>query len=380
VQWILGLGAAYSVALNGITVMPVLVLALSKLSGYDEGLATIVASAELAGLALYGIFLPKLALRSWRVVAIVGLLLVLAGEAASFWLQSPVALAGARLVTGLGEGAVFSLVSTGLASLANAERLWGALSLICGLATGVLLLVVSLMPPRETGASVFLVLAAFVALMAPFFLLISKRSQVMATATHHSKLDSRNMRLTMLIVFLVYGVQAGQWAICGYVGERAGLTGGQVGLYLALSSLAGFLGAIVPSTTHDKTKRRHLVLAGLLIMAASIYFLFNVHAAWVFAAAQVFVNVGFYITTPFVTGILTENDADGSLMSRILVIAIVGATIGTAVAGPIYTAAGPSIFAWSCLFPLAVAAVFASSIFGHLNKSSPGALAEKVMN
>lgn len=379
ILWILGLSAAYAVALNGTMVMPVVVLSISKLAGYDEGLATIVASAELAGIALYGIFLPKLAVRSWKAVAFCGLTAVTAGEAISFWLQAPGPLSAARLVTGLGEGAIFSLVSMSLASLANAERLWGALSLIGGSAMGILLFVVSLMPHQETAAPVFLMLAAFAALMAPLFFFVARRSTTMAVAPHHSKLDRGKMLLAMIVVFLVYAVQAAQWAVCGYVGERVGLGSGEVGFYLAVSSLAGFLGAVVPSFIHDKTQRLPAVLSGFFIMAVSIYFLFNRLTPPVFITSQVFVNIGFYIATPFVTGILTENDSDGSLMSRTLVIAIVGAAVGTAAAGPVFAIWGAHVFAWACLLPLAATALCGMVVFGHLHKTLPGVAVAKVM-
>ena len=371
IWWILGLSAAYAVALNGTMVMPVVVLAMSKLAGYDEGLATVVASAELAGIAIYGIFLAGLAARSWKAVAIAGIVAVAGGEALSFWLHSPWLLAGARLAAGLGEGAIFSLVCMNLASLANAERLWGAISLIGGTAMGLLLFVVSLMPLGQNSAPVFLVIAGFSILMAPVFILLSRRPTSMAAASIHARLDRRRMLLTMVVVFLVYAVQAAQWAICGYVGERVGLSGGEVGFYLAVSSLAGFIGAVVPTMNRDKAKRLPLVLMGFLIMGVAIFFLFNIFTAFVFVTTQVFVNIGFYVVTPFLTGVLTENDPDGSLMSRVLVVAIVGATVGTAVAGPILVAAGPSAVAWSCLVPLVVAAVLAMLVFGHLHKVRP---------
>jgi DHA1 family inner membrane transport protein len=371
IWWILGLSAAYAVALNGTMVMPVVVLSMSKLAGYDEALATIVASAELSGIAIYGLLLSKFTTRSWKAVAAVGLLAVLVGETASFYLQAPWLLAGARFVAGLGEGAIFSIVSASLASLANAERLWGALSLIGGSTMGVLLFVVSLMPQQQTGTPVFLVLAVFTAIMAPFFLLISRRKTAMATATHHSRLDGGKLIAAMSIVLLVYAVQAAQWAICAYIGERVGLSGGEIGFYLAISSLAGFVGAVVPAATRDKSKRLLLVMTGFLIMAVSIYFLFNVLSVAVFVATQILVNIGFYMVTPFVTGVLTENDPDGSLMSRTLVIAIVGATIGTAVAGPVFATAGAVAFAWFCLLPLALAALGATMVFGHLHRTLP---------
>jgi DHA1 family inner membrane transport protein len=368
--WIVGLSAAYAVALNGTMVTPVVVLSISKLSGYDEGLATIVAAAELAGIALYGIFLPGLAKRSWKPVAIAGLIAVIAGEASSFWLHAPWALAGARLVAGLGEGAIFSIVCMNLASLANAERFWGLISLVGGTTMGLLLFVVSLMTLEPDSAPVFLAIAAFTVIMAPFFILLGNRPRTMPPASGESRLDRGKMLLTMAVVFLVYAVQAAQWAICGYVGERVGLSGGEVGFYLAVSSLLGFVGAIVPSMTRERSMRLPSVLLGFLVMAVAIYFLFNIFTAFVFVTTQVFVNIGFYIVTPFLTGVLTENDADGSLMSRTLVVAIVGATVGTGVAGPILVATSPSVFAWSCLLPLLVAAVLAMIVFGHLHRSA----------
>jgi hypothetical protein len=96
--------------------------------------------------------------------------------------------------------------------------------------------------------------------------------------------------------------------------------------------------------------------------------LFNWLTPPVFVAAQVFVNIGFYVVTPFVTGILTENDADGSLMARTLIVAIVGAAVGTAVAGPIFAGSGPSAVALACLLPLAAAAACATIVFGHLHR------------
>lgn len=373
IWWILGLSAAYAVALNGTMVMPVVVLSMSRLAGYDEGLATIVASTELAGIALYGIFLPGLAKRSWKVVAAAGLIAVVVGEASSFWLHMPWALASARLVTGLGEGAIFSLVCMNLASLANAERLWGAISLIGGTAMGLLLFVVSFMPQKPDSAPAFLLIAAFTVIMAPFLILVTRRPISMPPASDHSRLDRGKMLLTLAVVFLVYAVQAAQWAICGYVGERVGLGGGEVGFYLAVSSLLGFVGAIVPSMTRERSMWLPSVLVGLLVMAVAIYFLFNIFTAFVFVTTQVFVNIGFYIVTPFLTGLLTENDADGSLMSRTLVVAIVGATMGTGIAGPILVATDASVFAWSCLLPLLLAAVLGTVVFGHLRRGASAA-------
>ncbi len=368
IWWILGLSAAYAAALNGTMVMPVVVLAISKLPGYDEGLATLVASAELAGIAIYGLFFPRLALKSWRMVTGLGALAIVAGQTASFLLPDPVPLVGARLLAGLGEGAIFSLVAASLASKADAERLWGEISLFGGSAMGLLLFIISIVPQLQAGSNVFLTIALFAAAMAPLFFLITRRAADSQPVSEQAHLDRDKMLAAMGIVFLTYAVQAAQWAICGYVGEQIGLQNSELGIYLAISSLAGFAGAVVPALTTDKGKRLPLVMAGFLIMAVSIYCLFNFPTRAAFITAQILVNVGFYIVTPFVTGIITENDRDGSLVSRTLVIAIIGATLGTAAAGPAFAAWGGSEFAWLCLIPLALGAGGAMVVFGHLHR------------
>ncbi|MCF3641277.1 MFS transporter [Rhizobium sp. TRM95111] len=374
--WILGLSSAFAVALSGTMVMPIVVLAMSRIPGFDEATATIVASAELAGIALYGIFLPRLANRLPRTVAVAGILAVLAGQASSYALTTPLLLALARLVAGLGEGAVFSLIAVRVASRPNAERLWGALNLIGGTTMGLLLLIISVVPAAPTQQPVFGLLTGFVLLMLPFFLLMGGRPPIPAGGGKPIALGRGAILRTMIVVFLVYAVQAGQWAICGYVGERAGLSTGTVGLFLALSSVAGFLGAVVPAVTRRRNLRLPLVLAGLLVMAVSLYLFFNVPGGGVFLVAQITLNIGFYMATPFVTGLLTETDPDGALLSRILVVALFGAAVGTAAAGPILTAVGPSGFGWIYMLPLGLSALLAALVFGRLHVDMVAAAAE----
>ncbi len=385
VLWVLGISAAYAVALNGTMVMPIVVLALGRIPGYDEGTATLVASAELAGIAIYCLFLPKLAIRNPLKVTIGGLLAAFLGQLLSYCLVrysfvAPIPLAATRLLAGLGEGAIFSLVAMRIASLANAERLWGSLNLVGGLAMGFLLLIVSALPEDADRAMVFIFLASFVLVMIPFFPFMRARAGTPARYTSQPGLDRRTMVLMMVVVFMVYAVQAGQWAICGYIGELADLTPTEVGLYLAISSLLGFLGAVVPSFVDGRSKRLLSVLSGFAIMAVSLHCFFNIYSRPVFLTAQILLNVGFYIVTPFVTGLLTEHDPDGTVMSRILVVALVGATIGTALAGPVLSAYGPAEFSWIFMVPLAAAALCGTLVFGRLHldfsRAMPAKLAE----
>ena len=67
-----------------------------------------------------------------------------------------------------------------------------------------------------------------------------------------------------VVTALVYGVQASQWAIAGFVGERAGLSPTTIGVLLSVSSLLGFVGAAIPSHPASHKHRLALIWAAQL--------------------------------------------------------------------------------------------------------------------
>jgi len=81
VIWIVALGAAFELALNWTMVMPVPAMAFGRIPGTEETLATLIGSAEIAGIALYCLLLPRLALRGRRRMAIAAPVPITAGTA-----------------------------------------------------------------------------------------------------------------------------------------------------------------------------------------------------------------------------------------------------------------------------------------------------------
>jgi len=361
--WILALSAAFASALNGTMVMPVLAMALGRIPGIDDTLATVIGSAEIAGIALYCLFLPRLARRWRRQATIGGIAALMAGEALTHVLSGAAPLAAARLLAGLGEGAIFNLVAIQLASAANAEQLWGQINLIGGSAMGFLLFGLSLLPPAQERGPIFLCLAAFAAAMAPLILLMRRPPSVGISAAASAPLHRRHVGLALVMVFLVYGVQAGEWAVSGYLGARMGMPQGTIGLYLAISSIAGFVGALLPTLTRNPARRLPGVSLGIAIMGVSLYCFFNIHTPLAFLLGQVFGNIGFYMATPYVSGLLTENDADGALLMRTLIVALFGAASGTAAAGEMLDDFGPSSFSLALILILAATLLSATAIF-----------------
>lgn len=375
-----GLSAAFAAALNGTMVMPLIVLALARIPGISEETATLVASVEIVGIALYCLLAPRLVLRWRRGVMLGGLLALVLGEAASQLLDTVPTLALARLVTGMGEGALFSLITCEVAAEAQAERIWGQINLLGGLAMGLLLYLLSILPTEAGRGSLFLWLAGMGLLMAPWVLTLRTRPRAAATTTSRpsSALGKRQLGLVWLVVVLVYAVQAGQWAVSGYLGESAHMAPATVGLFLAISSIAGFAGAVVPSLTRNPAYRLHFVLLGFVVMAVALYVFFNLLGPTPFLLGQVLVNVGFYMVTPFLIGLLTENDHDGALVLRTLVIALLGAAAGTALAGEGYVRSGPWAFSMATMVAVGVSMLCAAAVFQRLRLGSVAPATEAV--
>jgi MFS transporter, DHA1 family, inner membrane transport protein len=365
VKRVFSLAAAFAAALNGTMVMPLIVLALTRIPGIDEGAATAIAAAELAGIALYCLLLPRLVQRARRLTKGFGLLALIVGELATQQFDSIAWLVAARLLAGLGEGALFSLVSAGVAAEANAERIWGQINLVGGLAMGLMLYGLSMLPPATDRGPIFFWLAAMGFLMAPGVLSLQPKAAE-PTASSVAPLKALQKGQIWTVVALVYGVQAAQWAVSGYLGEMAQLPGPRVGLYLSLSSIVGFVGAVVPSLSRDPKRRLQFVLQGFTVMALALLLFFNMLNDAAFLTGQIGVNIGFYMVTPFVTGLLTESDRDGSLVLRTLVVALTGATVGTALAGELYTRMGPWPFSVVCIVIVALGMGAAWRVFRHL--------------
>ncbi|MBV8122867.1 MAG: hypothetical protein JO370_02150 [Paucibacter sp.] len=359
------LGLIFAAALNGTMVMPLVVLALTRVPGIDEASATAIAAAELAGIACYCLLLPGSALRSRRFTAWFGIIALSLGELASQHLSSSVTLSLARLVVGLGEGALFSLICANVAGEAQAERIWGQVNLVGGVTMGLLLYGLSTLPASTGRGPIFLWLALLGALVAPAALTLRPRAEA-ATWQPAVPLQRLHKHAMWFVVALAYAVQAGQWAVCGYLGEIARLPIERVGEYLALSSILGFAGAIAPSFAQRASQRLGFVLLGFLIMALSVAVFFNWLGDLPFFLGQIGVNVGFYMLTPFVVGTLTENDADGRLVMRTLVIALSGSAVGTALAGAAFTQAGRGTFSALCVALIAICAFAAARVLPRI--------------
>ena len=126
--------AAFVVAYTGENVLPLLIGSLLDGLGLDEVGAGILGSLELGGLAVASLLLaPRVDRTSRRHLAVLGAIVACAGHALSALAGSFPMLVVARIVAGLGEGAVIAAANSAAASARNPDRLFAQATVLGGL-------------------------------------------------------------------------------------------------------------------------------------------------------------------------------------------------------------------------------------------------------
>ncbi|MEO6917510.1 MAG: MFS transporter [Collimonas sp.] len=343
----LRLAIVYAVAINGTILTPFIVSSLMLRFGLDEGQGTMMTGFEMLGMALSCMLLPHWVARYASRFARIGVLGTVAMQVASALLATAQAVSIARGMAGVFEGMLFMLVAARVAKQPSAERIWGVIVLVAGLVNGALLIGISYLPERWSAQWLFLALAALVVCAAPT-LLQAGRAIVHDHGDQQKSSDTGlpwlRIAAVWLFTILIYGVQAGQWAVTELAGQHAGLATSTIGILLSVSSFLGFLGCIASSLRGSHRHRRMIIVAAQLLMAVSVMWFFSARTGATYFSSQLLLNVGFYALTPFLTGLLSEIDADGSLVSRTVVVTLVGVAFGTTVAGWLLTVLGAEHF------------------------------------
>jgi hypothetical protein len=97
--------------------------------------------------------------------------------------------------------------------------------------------------------------------------------------------------------------------------------------------------------------------AQLAMVASLVIFFESTGAVWYFVS-QTLLNASLFVVIPFMTGMLSEVDVDGSLVSRTVVVTFIGAGVGTVVAGGQFNDLGGVRFGYAMCAGILVAAPF----------------------
>lgn len=321
--------------------MPLLVTnAIARLH-LDEAQATMFTGAEIVGMLAGCIVLPPLARRAPRGLTVMALIVLALCQAASALLM-PASLFGVlRLAVGLCEAQMIVMVGICLAGHRDAERLWGWVLLLSGLAAAGVFTLLTLFPGAASGPAIWQGLALMTAVLG--MVAVRLPSLIPQAAPGGTALRQRGMARIWLAwgVFVgVYSVQAGVWAVSALQGERIGLTLPQIGVLLSVSSLLGFFGAMAPAIPALAARRGLTVTGALAVMSASVACFFVARDAALFFVGQLMLNAAFYTIMAVLNSFISAQDHDGTLLSRSVVVTFAAVALGTVGAGKLFQDAG----------------------------------------
>jgi hypothetical protein len=335
------LACAWALGIGGTTMMPLLVTNAMARLGLDEGQATMLTGVEMIGMLTGCIVLPRLARRA-PVPLTAGALLLLALCQAASALPMPVPVFSVlRLLAGLCEAQMIVMVGICLACHRDAERLWGLVLLLSGLAVAGVFTLLTLFPDAATGAAVWQGLALMTVVLGVVAVRVPSLMPAPAPGVYGGReRGTAEIWLAWGVFVGVYSVQAGVWAVSALQGERIGLSLPQVGVLLSLSSLLGFFGAVVPAIPALAARRGLTVIGALVVMFGSVACFFTAQSAVLFFVGQLALNAAFYAIMSVLNSFISAQDCDGTLLSRSVVVTFAAVALGTVGAGALFQDAG----------------------------------------
>lgn len=335
------LACAWALGIGGTIMMPLLVTNAMARLRLDEGQATMLTGAEMIGMLAGCVVLPALA-RRWPFRLTAGALMLLAFSQA--WSALTVAVPAfvvARVLAGLCEAQMIVMVGICLACHRDAERLWGVVLLLSGLAVAGVFTLLTLFPDVAVGTEIWIGLALMAVVLGAVAVRIPALVPVRQAEIHAGRRRGRaGVWLAWGVFVGVYSVQAGVWAVSALQGTRIGLSLPAIGILLSVSSLLGFFGAVVPAIPALAAHRGLTVMGALMVMCAAVACFFSAQDAWLFFLGQLALNAAFYTIMAILNSFISAQDRDGSLLSRSVVVTFGAVALGTVGAGQLYQQAG----------------------------------------
>lgn len=296
--------AAYTFANVPLWLLPVILsdsMATLALNATQSGL---VVSGETLGLGVVSIALAahSFGLR-YRTIAMVGGCIGLVGNVLSAYAGSFEGLLAARLVAGVGEGAVLMVATALVADFADPERAYGILNIANILYGSAVFMLMPQVWPHRDGLEVFVIGALA---MAPLLLPMTQLSTRTAAVHHHvSAQTGASFSVISLPAMLLYlsmlcigSSSGGTWAFLAEYGKQTGMPEEAVVSAIGVATLAAILGSVLVSVVGSRWGRLLPMLVGVVVTGAANFLLTTVTSPLAFRIESAVTLIGVYFLLP----------------------------------------------------------------------------------
>jgi predicted MFS family arabinose efflux permease len=317
-------------------ILPLLVGATVGMLNFSSTQAGLIGGADMLGATLSALVVSLLVSRGrWRGLVYLGVLLlavanVLSGLAASF-----TALLVERLIAGLGEGVIVTIATVSIAETLNPDRLYGfAAAALVAYGSPALYFTPPFLDAHGL-RGVFWVLAALTAVTTPLVRYLPDRARLTQASSTIVGGLSLASAIGLLGIFAYFTAQGGVWAYLDRLGTEHHIDAARVGIALALSAIAGLLGALVASWLDVRYGRLKPLIFAALGTAVALLALDASADFMAFILMTGLFNFCWNVSIPYQLGALAQIDPTRRTVALSGVLSNAGLAAGPVVAAAV---------------------------------------------
>jgi predicted MFS family arabinose efflux permease len=334
---VIGMIAVSVLGVAVLGVLPVLVGAVIQNLGFTESQAGMIAAADMLGASVAALGVSAIISRvSWRRILIIGIGILTMADVLSAFTRGFQPLLAIRIIAGLGEGIMLAIANSSIGELRSPDRIFG-LATAAQLAFGSLSLYAGQWLAVHDGmrgiyGSLAIMSASALGLVRYF----PDAARASAPAAEHRASSglSPTSAIGLAGLFAYFMGQGAAWAYLDQIGLADHIPASDVARALAISSIAGLLGAGLASWLDIRVGRLKPLVLSAVITLISLQVLSAPVSSVVFTLMACFFCFAWNFSGPFQFGILSVIDVSRRTISLGAAVGFAGLTLG-----PLFSAA-----------------------------------------
>lgn len=273
---------------------------------------------------------------SFRTATVYAALLFATGNILSFFAQSFDFLLFSRAVSALGGGTLMIITIGSCAITAKPDRTYGLWVLGQVLLGALALFVLPLAFPSFGLKICYVVMFVMICCALPFYryfadCIIEKKAAVIASQSQNKVLGWVAVFATLLLYIAIGGI----WTFISSIGTQANIDPQIISSTLAISTIIGILGCILPSVIGDKLNRKYFLIFGYGLFFLALMLLLEQISQIHLVISILLFKFTWMFTIPFVLATTSSQDSTGKLMNTINLVIGGGLALGPVIAGSV---------------------------------------------
>ena len=322
----------------------------------DEKSVGILYSLEFIAAALSSIIIaPKMGKINRRKIAIIGALIVIAGNLVSGIWSSYEFLMLIRPINGIGAGLTLASGNATIANSKHPAKISGMMNVLFVALITILMLYLSYLNESWGMQGVYFGLAAIVFCFLLFLRLMPRRPAQHISETVSDTTNSIGIfniaGIAIFAVFFMFTLRDSMcWAFAERIGNAVGYTSNEMGKLLSLQAIMGLVGPIIAAIIGFKFGVKLPMLLGIAIAGLSSYAIFlSPELPYLFKGAVFVWTAGYFFAISYLTAYAATLDPDGRIVAASGSAMVLGVAAGPALSGYLITLGGYSLAAWVTL-------------------------------